>query len=220
MNLTVALAAATIGLAAPLSVLAQSSTEAVGAVNEDVLAATSANIQGEAIAYPTGTPEISSWTITFEKGGHSSLHQHPVPLYVYVLEGELEVRPEGGADLQALQPQALVYQTTGFAAVDCNRRSSQSRAPRCLVLQPAARAHPHLALRRARRLILTSPTVSDRLMDRLDLLCPLLRPPLWSRTGPACAAWYLPVSKTSPAPSNIGVSRRAQGNPQSGAGSS
>ena len=61
MNLTVALAVAAIGLAAPLSVLAQSSTEAVGAVNEDVLAATSANIQGEAIAYPTGTPEISSW---------------------------------------------------------------------------------------------------------------------------------------------------------------
>ena len=44
MNLTVALAAAAIGLAAPVSVLAQSSTEAVGAVNEDVPAATSANL--------------------------------------------------------------------------------------------------------------------------------------------------------------------------------
>ena len=121
MNLTVALAAAAIGLAAPLSVLAQSSIEAVGAANEDVLAATSANIQGEAISYPTGTPEISSWTITFEKGGHSSLHQHPVPLYVYVLEGELEVRPEGGEPYREaageayIEPQNVMMQAFNVA---------------------------------------------------------------------------------------------------------
>ena len=108
MNLTVALAAAAIGLVTPLSVLAQSSTQAVGAANKDVLAATSANIQGDAITYPTGTPEISSWTITFEKGGHSSLHQHPIPLYVYVLEGELEVRPEGGEPYREAQGEAYI----------------------------------------------------------------------------------------------------------------
>lgn len=48
------------------------------------------------IAWAEGTPEIVSVIGTIEPGGRTPLHQHPVPTYVYVLEGEVELRTEGG----------------------------------------------------------------------------------------------------------------------------
>jgi quercetin dioxygenase-like cupin family protein len=50
---------------------------------------------GEPIVYPTGKPEIISVTGTIEPGGRTPLHQHPVPVYVYVLEGDVELQTEG-----------------------------------------------------------------------------------------------------------------------------
>ena len=51
----------------------------------------------EPIAFPqTDKPEIVSVIGTIEAGGRTPLHEHPVPTYVYVLEGELELRTEGG----------------------------------------------------------------------------------------------------------------------------
>lgn len=51
---------------------------------------------GDPIMLPSGTPEIVSVLGTIEPGGRTARHQHPVPVYVYVLEGELEVVTEGG----------------------------------------------------------------------------------------------------------------------------
>jgi quercetin dioxygenase-like cupin family protein len=50
---------------------------------------------GEPIAYPGGKPEIISVIGTIEPGGRTPLHQHPVPVYVYILEGEVELQTEG-----------------------------------------------------------------------------------------------------------------------------
>jgi quercetin dioxygenase-like cupin family protein len=50
---------------------------------------------GDPLALPGGTPEIVSVIGTLESGGRTARHQHPVPVYVYVLEGELEVQTEG-----------------------------------------------------------------------------------------------------------------------------
>ncbi|MFC5302460.1 cupin domain-containing protein [Azospira restricta] len=51
---------------------------------------------GDAIAYPrSDKPEIVSVVGTLEAGGRTALHQHPVPVFVYVMEGELEVQTEG-----------------------------------------------------------------------------------------------------------------------------
>lgn len=50
----------------------------------------------EPIVYPTGTPEVISVIGTIAKDGRTALHQHPIPVYVYVMEGEVEVRSEGG----------------------------------------------------------------------------------------------------------------------------
>jgi quercetin dioxygenase-like cupin family protein len=50
----------------------------------------------EPIVYPMGKPEIISVIGTIEPGGRTPLHEHPVPTYVYVLEGEVELQSHGG----------------------------------------------------------------------------------------------------------------------------
>ena len=50
---------------------------------------------GDDLAYPQGGPEIVSVIGTLEPGGRTARHQHPVPVFVYVLEGDLEVQTEG-----------------------------------------------------------------------------------------------------------------------------
>lgn len=51
---------------------------------------------GDALQYPkTEKPEIVAVTGTIQPGGRTPLHQHPIPVFVYVMEGELEVQTEG-----------------------------------------------------------------------------------------------------------------------------
>jgi len=53
---------------------------------------------GETLVYPkTDKAEIVSVIGTLDPGGRTPLHQHPVPVYVYVMEGALEVQTEGKA---------------------------------------------------------------------------------------------------------------------------
>jgi hypothetical protein len=48
------------------------------------------------IAYPkTDKPEIISVIGIIEPGGRTPLHEHPVPIYVYILEGEWNCRVMG-----------------------------------------------------------------------------------------------------------------------------
>lgn len=49
------------------------------------------------IMYPqTDKPEIVSVIGELEPGGRTALHQHPVPVFVYVLEGVIIVQAQGG----------------------------------------------------------------------------------------------------------------------------
>src|SRR6266540_3032734 len=51
---------------------------------------------GEPLKYPRGDkPEVVSVIGTLEAGGRTALHQHPVPVFVYLLEGTLTVKQEG-----------------------------------------------------------------------------------------------------------------------------
>ena len=51
---------------------------------------------GDTLQYPkTDKPEIVAVIGTIQAGGRTSLHQHPIPVFVYVLEGELEVQTAG-----------------------------------------------------------------------------------------------------------------------------
>lgn len=82
--------------ALPLSpAVAQDDALPAGFETQSVLKTTETR-DGDAIVYPAGTPQIISVTATIEPGGRTPLHQHPVPVYVHILEGEVELRTEGG----------------------------------------------------------------------------------------------------------------------------
>ena len=66
-----------------------------GFAAEPVLKATN-TADGDPLQLPQGTVEIISVIGTIEPQGRTARHQHPVPVFVYVLEGELEVQTEGG----------------------------------------------------------------------------------------------------------------------------
>lgn len=83
------------------------SPEAAGVTWEE-LSRTTTNAVGDPISYAEGTPEIYVEIDTFEPGGQTGLHQHPVPIVVYVMEGELEVRVEGAEPIMMKPGQAFV----------------------------------------------------------------------------------------------------------------
>lgn len=51
----------------------------------------STDVLGAPLAYPTGTPNVTAATVTIPPGGETGWHEHEVPLFAYVLEGELTV---------------------------------------------------------------------------------------------------------------------------------
>lgn len=51
----------------------------------------SADVLGAPLAYPEGTPNVTSAIVTIPPGGETGWHEHEVPLFAYVLEGELTV---------------------------------------------------------------------------------------------------------------------------------
>jgi quercetin dioxygenase-like cupin family protein len=51
---------------------------------------------GDPLVYlQTQKPEVVSVIGTLEPKGQTALHRHPVPVFVYILEGQLAVQPEG-----------------------------------------------------------------------------------------------------------------------------
>jgi len=52
---------------------------------------------GAPLVYPTGTPEITARHVIFPPGSATPLHRHPIPLFAYMLEGELTITTEGQA---------------------------------------------------------------------------------------------------------------------------
>jgi quercetin dioxygenase-like cupin family protein len=61
------------------------------------------------IAYPrTDKPEMISVIGIIEPGGRTPLHEHPVPTYVYVLEGEVELQSHGGQPHQYKAGEAYI----------------------------------------------------------------------------------------------------------------
>ena len=57
-----------------------------------------ATASGQKLQYPqTDKPEIESVLIEIAPGGESGRHMHPVPTYVYVVEGTLTVEMDHGS---------------------------------------------------------------------------------------------------------------------------
>ena len=56
------------------------------------LLSTSTTIAGETLHYPTGGPaHVTAAIVTLGPGAKTDLHKHGVPLFAYVLEGEITV---------------------------------------------------------------------------------------------------------------------------------
>ena len=55
------------------------------------LLSTGTTIVGEKIHYPKGDAHITASIVTLAPGGRTILHKHLVPLYAYILDGELTV---------------------------------------------------------------------------------------------------------------------------------
>ncbi len=49
------------------------------------------DVLGTPLAYPEGNPDITAAIVTVPPGGETGWHEHEVPLFAYVLEGELTV---------------------------------------------------------------------------------------------------------------------------------
>ena len=65
---------------------------------EPLLATAETNL-GQPIVYPAGSPaEVTSVIITLPPGASSGWHRHPVPLFGYILAGELTVPYEGAGE--------------------------------------------------------------------------------------------------------------------------
>ena len=70
---------------------------AVRAAEVDVLLQTETTAIGQPIVYPTkGTPKVTSAIVTLAPGEETGTHQHPIPLYGYILEGQLTVVYDDG----------------------------------------------------------------------------------------------------------------------------
>ena len=82
---------ATLALFLSAAVADEAANKAVGVEATPLLKANQ-TVAGGPLKYPaTDKPEISSAIVTIQPGGRTSLHQHPVVTFVYVLEGEADL---------------------------------------------------------------------------------------------------------------------------------
>jgi len=55
------------------------------------LLSTGTNVVGETIRYPQGMAHVTAAIVTLAPGGRTIAHKHGVPLFAYILSGELTV---------------------------------------------------------------------------------------------------------------------------------
>lgn len=66
-------------------------TIAANEISSQTILDTDKTIIGQDIEYPTGTPHITSKIITIPVGSETGPHIHEVPMYAYILKGEVTV---------------------------------------------------------------------------------------------------------------------------------
>lgn len=73
------------------------------------LLVTSTNYAGQALAYPrSGKPEVSVLVVHLPPGSSTGWHKHPVPVYAWMLAGELTVRTESGVEKRFLEGEPII----------------------------------------------------------------------------------------------------------------
>jgi quercetin dioxygenase-like cupin family protein len=80
----------TLGVAITAIACASTSAAPPGISSESLLE-TDQTVLGEPFAYPAGRAQIAAARLTVPPGATVPLHLHPVPLFVYILQGEIIV---------------------------------------------------------------------------------------------------------------------------------
>ncbi len=84
-----ALLMAATGMAAIVSITSHAA-EPLGYPARPLLT-TGSDVLGQPIKYPEGKPQVTSAIITLDPGEEGELHRHEVPMYAYILQGEITV---------------------------------------------------------------------------------------------------------------------------------
>jgi quercetin dioxygenase-like cupin family protein len=61
-----------------------------------ILLSSETDILGQKLVYPKSAPKITAAIVTMKPGEETGLHKHDVPLFAYVLEGEVTVNYGAG----------------------------------------------------------------------------------------------------------------------------
>jgi quercetin dioxygenase-like cupin family protein len=78
-------------------------------VSVKVLKKTSVTSNGQKIVYPsTDRAEVTAMTVDLAPGAETGWHQHPVPVYAYVVSGTLSVELENGPALSFGPGEAVI----------------------------------------------------------------------------------------------------------------
>lgn len=78
-------------------------------VTAKVLTKTSVTGNGQKITYPvTDRAEVTSMTVDIAPGTQTGWHKHPVPVYAYVISGDLIVELEDGKQITFAQGDAVI----------------------------------------------------------------------------------------------------------------
>lgn len=123
-------------LAAPLVSLAQTpaitppAPSAMPAIQSKILMRTQTSWDGKPLQFKPGTAEMSALYIEIAPGQQTGWHQHPVPNFAYLLEGELEVSLKDGRTNHVKAGEALAE----VVNVMHNGRNPSSTTPVKLVV--------------------------------------------------------------------------------------
>ncbi|RTR22449.1 cupin domain-containing protein [Azospirillum griseum] len=88
--------------------LAAQVAQSAGAVTSTLLLETSTHGDGVPIVYPKGTPLITARITQIPPGAVIPKHRHPIPLFVYMLEGELTLHVDNGTIRVAKEGEAFM----------------------------------------------------------------------------------------------------------------
>lgn len=75
----------------------------------ETLAVTSTNYAGQPLAYPdSGKAEVTALVVHLPPGSSTGWHKHPVPVYAWMIEGELTVRTENGIEKRFVKGEPII----------------------------------------------------------------------------------------------------------------
>jgi quercetin dioxygenase-like cupin family protein len=100
-------------------------------------------VLGEDIAYPSGSPKITGAIVTLPPGAQTGWHIHPVPLFAYILEGELVV-DYGARGKRTYRKGDAFLEAMGTAH---NGSNSGTQAVRILAVYMGADGQPNASAR-------------------------------------------------------------------------